>query len=261
MICRDVIEQIEAVYDKKYALDWDNVGLLVGRDDKIVKKIYLALDPTDEVIEEAISMHADMLITHHPLIFGSIKCVNNLDFEGRRVLRLAQNDISYYAMHTNYDVKGMADLSIQKLGMDSGEVLDVTSVEVDGREEGIGRVYDMKTSMSLGECCEMVKEAYDLDCVRVFGDVKQMVHRLAICPGAGKSDILTALSKGADVYVTGDIGHHDGLDAVAQGLSVIDAGHYGIEHIFVEDMKQYLEERLSGVEIVAAPVKHPFVTI
>ena len=164
-------------------------------------------------------------------------------------------------MHTNYDVKGMADLSIQKLGMDSGEVLDVTSVEVDGREEGIGRVYDMKISMSLGECCEMVKEAYDLDCVRVFGDVKQMVHRLAICPGAGKSDISTALSKGADVYVTGDIGHHDGLDAVAQGLSVIDAGHYGIEHIFVEDMKQYLEERLSGVEIVAAPVKHPFVTI
>ena len=97
--------------------------------------------------------------------------------------------------------------------------------------------------------------------MRVFGDVKQMVHRLAICPGAGKSDISTALSKGADVYVTGDIGHHDGLDAVAQGLSVIDAGHYGIEHIFVEDMKQYLEERLSGVEIVAAPVKHPFVTI
>ena len=121
MICREIIEQIEDVYDKKYALDWDNVGLLVGRDDKEVKKIYLALDPTEEVIEEAAAMQADMLITHHPLIFGSIKCVNNLDFEGRRVLKLAQNDISYYAMHTNYDVKGMADLSIRnRIGGGSG---------------------------------------------------------------------------------------------------------------------------------------------
>lgn len=261
MICREIIEQIEAVYDRKYALSWDNVGLLVGRDDKEVKKIYLALDPTEGVIEEAIRMQADMLITHHPLIFGSIKCVNNLDFEGRRVLKLAQNDISYYAMHTNYDVKGMADLSIRKLGAESGEVLDVTCVDTDGKEEGIGRVYDLKEPMTLKDCCELVKRAYGLDCVRVFGDTEANVHRLAICPGAGKSDISAALASGADVYVTGDIGHHDGLDANAQGLAVIDAGHYGVEHIFVEDMKQYLEQRTSGVEIVTAPVRHPFQTI
>ncbi len=261
MICREIIEQIEDVYDKKYALDWDNVGLLVGRDDKEVKKIYLALDPTEEVIEEAAAMQADMLITHHPLIFGSIKCVNNLDFEGRRVLKLAQNDISYYAMHTNYDVKGMADLSIRKLGAESGEVLDVTSVDAEGKEEGIGRVYDLEDPMTLKACCELVKHAYGLDCVRVFGDIEEKVHRLAICPGAGKSDISAAITKGADVYVTGDIGHHDGLDANARGLAVIDAGHYGIECIFVEDMKQYLEQRVSEIEIVTAPVRHPFKTV
>ena len=79
--------------------------------------------------------------------------------------------------------------------------------------------------------------------------------------GAGKSDIKEALSKQADVYVTGDIGHHDGLDAVAQGLSIIDAGHYGIEHIFVEDMKEYLEEYLDDVEVEEEPVRHPFATV
>lgn len=261
MLCREIMEQIETVYGKQYALDWDNVGLLAGRDDKSVKKIYLALDPTEEVIAEAIRIQADMLITHHPLIFGSVKCVNNLDFEGRRILKLAQNDISCYAMHTNYDVRGMADLSIQKLGMTSGEILDVTCVGAEGKEEGIGRVCDLKEPVTLEACCEMVKQAYDLDCVRVFGDVTGMVRRLAICPGAGRSDIPAALASGADVYVTGDIGHHDGIDAVAQGMAVIDAGHYGIEHIFVEDMKQYLEQRLTGVEIIAAPLRHPFITV
>ena len=184
MICRNIIRQIERKYDKKYALDWDNVGLLVGRDDKEVKKIYVAVDPTDEVIQEAIDCGADMLVTHHPLIFTSIRCVNNLDFEGRRVLKLAQNDISYYAMHTNYDVMGMADLAVQKLGETYGEVLDVTAVNEDGSEEGIGRVYTMRESMTLRACCEQVKQAFSLDCVKVFGDLEGRVTRLAVCPGS-----------------------------------------------------------------------------
>ena len=261
MICKDIIREIEKKFDRKHALSWDNVGLLVGRDDKEVQKIYVAVDPTDEVIQDAVEWGADMLITHHPLIFSGIKCVNNLDFEGRRVLKLAQNDISYYAMHTNYDVMGMADLAIQKLGEMAAEVLDVTETNEDGTEEGIGRVYTLKQPMTLLACCEHVKESFSLDHVRVFGKTDGMVTRVAICPGAGKSVIDAALKKQADVYITGDIGHHDGLDAVARGMAVIDAGHYGIEHIFIEDVKCYLECHLEGVEVKDAPIRHPFLTI
>ena len=111
MICREIIKEIEARFPKHYAMEWDNVGLQVGRSDKEVKRIYLALDATDEVIEEAADWGADMLITHHPMIFKAMKKINDEDFIGRRVLKLIRDDISYYAMHTNYDVIGMADLS------------------------------------------------------------------------------------------------------------------------------------------------------
>ena len=94
MLCKDVMDVIEAAYPREYALDWDNVGLLVGRDDKEVRRIYIALDATDEVIDAAIESQADMLVTHHPMIFGALKRINNLDFIGSRILKLIQSDIS-----------------------------------------------------------------------------------------------------------------------------------------------------------------------
>ena len=104
MFCKEIMEKIEKSYPRAYAMDWDNVGLLVGRDDKEVKKIYVALDATDDVVDAAVEAGTDMLVTHHPLIFFGMKKINNLDFIGKRLLKLIQNDISYYAMHTNYDV-------------------------------------------------------------------------------------------------------------------------------------------------------------
>ena len=103
----------------RYALSWDNVGLLAGREDKEVAKIYVALDAKDEVVDEAILAGADMLVTHHPLIFSGMKQVNNQNFIGRRLVKLIQHDISYYAMHTNYDVKGMADLAADYLKLEN----------------------------------------------------------------------------------------------------------------------------------------------
>ena len=259
MFCKNIIDIIEGTYPKEFALEGDNVGLLAGRDDKEVRRIYIALDATDTVIEAAIENHADMLVTHHPMIYSSLRQINNLDFIGRRILRLIQNDISYYAMHTNYDVLGMADLSGNKMNFDEMEVLEVT---YEGEKtEGIGRVADLETAVSLFECCENVKKTFHLESVKVFGELENKVKRIAICPGSGKSVIQTALNKGADVLVTGDIGHHEGIDAVAQGLAVIDAGHYGIEHIFIEDMKQYLIQHFQEMEVIGAPISHPFIIL
>ena len=131
----------------------------------------------------------------------------------------------------------------------------------DGREEGIGRIGELEKPMTLEECCVYVKHRLKLGSLKVFGDMDQKVSRLAISPGSGRSAVAPAIAKGADVLVTGDIGHHDGLDAVGQGLAVIDAGHYGTEYIFIDDMKQFLEEKLPVLEVVTTPIVHPFQVI
>ena len=260
MQCKEIMQVIEAAYPRSAALDFDNVGLLAGRAGKEVNRVYLALDATDAVIDRAIEAGADMLITHHPLIFSPMKRVTDEDFIGRRVVKLIQSDIAYYAMHTNYDVLGMATLSEKILGIKNSQVLDVTMCE-DGNEEGIGRVGDLEKPMTLEECCVYVKHKLKLGSLKVFGDMNGTVSRLAVSPGSGKSAVAPAIAKGADVLVTGDIGHHDGLDAVEQGLAVIDAGHYGTEYIFIDDMKHFLEDKLPVLDVLTTPIIHPFQVI
>ena len=172
-------------------------------------------------------------------------------------MKLIRSDISYYAMHTNYDVLRMAELSEQVLGIRDTEVLDATMGR-EGKEEGIGRVGFLEHPMTLEECCVYVKHRLNLGSLKVFGDMQTEVSRLAISPGSGRSAIPAAVAKKADVLVTGDIGHHDGLDAVEQGLCVIDAGHYGTEYIFIDDMCRFLKEKLPVLDVVSAPVVHPF---
>lgn len=256
MICKEIIEVIEAACPREYALDWDNVGLLAGRDDKEVRCIYIALDATDEVVDAAVKEQADLLITHHPLIFSGLKKINNQDFVGERLLRLIRNDITYYAMHTNYDVCRMGRLAGERMGFSNPRVLEATCEgEID---KGIGEIADLPSELTLEEFSREVKAAFQLEHVRVFGDPEKKISRAAICPGSGKSAIRPAVDKGADVLVTGDIGHHEGIDSVAQGLAVIDAGHYGVEHIFIEDVENFLLKKFDGIRIAAEPVSNPF---
>jgi dinuclear metal center YbgI/SA1388 family protein len=257
MECKKVIEILEKQSPKSYACDWDNVGLLVGREDKEIQKIYIALDATDEVIEEAIANGADMLLTHHPMIFKGMKRVTQEDFIGRRIIRLIQNDMVYYAMHTNFDVMGMADLAADYLEISDTRVLEITSVSETG-EEGIGRYGSLKKEMTVRECCEEVKQAFSLENVKVFGNLERKVKTAAISPGSGRSVISNALQAGVDVLITGDIDHHEGIDAVAQKLTVIDAGHYGVEHIFIPYMEQYLKREAKELEIAVQPLTFPF---
>lgn len=260
MLCKEIIRVIEAAYPREAALDFDNVGLLAGRSEKEVNRVYIALDATDAVIDRAVRAGADMLITHHPLIFSPLKKVTDENFISRRIVKLIQNDISYYAMHTNYDVLGMAELSEKILGIRDTEVLDITR-ENGGIPEGIGRIGSLEQPVTLEECCVYIKHKLNLGSLKVFGDMDAKVSRLAISPGSGKSAIGAAIAKGADILVTGDIGHHEGLDAVEQGLLVIDAGHYGTEYIFIDDMKRFLEDKLPVLQVTAAPVIHPFQVI
>lgn len=256
MICREIIDILQEQSPERYACHWDNVGLLVGNPEKEVNTVYIALDATEETIAEAAEAEADLLLTHHPLIFQGLKKVNTEDFTGRRVITLIQNDISCYAMHTNFDVKGMAQLGAERMGLTDCQVLDVTCQEE--QEEGIGKVGLLPCTMTVAECAGKVKEAFGVELVKIFGRPDDRVAKAAICPGSGKSVIGKAIVAGAQVLITGDIDHHDGIDSAAQGLAIIDAGHYGVEKMFISYMETYLKERTSGIRIIAQPEKQPF---
>lgn len=257
MKCSDLIQVLTRQFAESYACDWDNVGLLAGRRDKEVQKVFIALDASDEAVQEAVAKKADLLLTHHPLIFKGVKRITDDDFTGRRLMAMIRADMSYYAMHTNFDVMGMADLAADRMGMMETVPLEVTCVE-DGTAQGIGRVGNLEQEMSLAECCQKVKSVFGPENVKVFGKLEWMVRRAAICPGAGKSNVNDALCAGADVYITGDIDHHTGMDAAASGMAVIDAGHYGIEYLFIPYMAQYLREQVPELEILEQERTEPF---
>lgn len=260
MKCYEIIEKLETLSPVSYAEAWDNIGLLAGRRDKEVNTIYIALDATDDVIEEAVRLKADLLLTHHPLIFKKMSRVNTDDFIGRRVFRLIQNDICYYAMHTNFDVMGMADAAADELKLQNCQVLNVT-YEDEISKEGCGRFGSFAKKISLAECAELVKRTYQVPNVRVFGNLTDMVEIAAVMPGSGGSYIQDALRAGADVMITGDIDHHEGIDAIAQGLNIIDAGHYGIEKLFIPYMKEFLHRELPNIQLYQAEQKEPFVVV
>ena len=171
MKCSEIIKILETLSPRSMACDWDNPGLLAGRSGKEVKTIFLAVDATDSVIEQAEQAGADMILTHHPLIFKGIKQVSDQNFIGRRVLRMIQDDISYYAMHTNFDAAPgcMADLAAKKLGLTDCEVLEKMGETGDGTSYGIGCTGRFEQPMTLREAAEQVKEAFGLPYAAVFG--------------------------------------------------------------------------------------------
>lgn len=257
MRCSDVMKILETLSPKNFAENWDNVGLLVGRKEKTVHKVMLALDATDDVVEQAVLQQVDMLITHHPLLFSGIKKITEDDFIGRRLIKLIKNDICYYAMHTNFDVMGMADAAADAMKLQDCEALEVT-YEDEIAKEGIGRIGKLSHEMSVEECAAFCKEVFEIDSIRVYGEPDAMLETAAIVPGSGKDYIETALNKGADVYITGDIGHHHGLDAMEQGLVIMDAGHYGIEKIFVPYLAEFFASQMPELIVVKAVQKAPF---
>lgn len=260
MKCYELIENLEMHSPLNYAEDWDNIGLLVGRRDKDIQSVYLALDVTDEVIEEVVCLKADCLLTHHPLIFHKLDRINTDHFIGRRVFELIQNDVCHYSMHTNFDVMGMADAAADDLGLENRQVLHVTYQD-DISKEGCGRYGRLPHKMTLRECAQLVKQCFHVPTVRVYGDLDSMVEDAALMPGAGADYIGDALEFGADVMITGDMKHHEAIDALAQGVSIIDAGHYGIEKLFVPYMEEYLRRRFPKLKIYTEKSKEPFTVV
>lgn len=261
MKCREIIDALNKRWPECYALSFDNVGLLAGDREQEVHHIFVALDVTDDVLEQALACKADMIITHHPLLFSAIKRVTTDDFIGKRIVKMIRNGISYYAMHTNFDVIGMARLNALSLNLQNPGVLEVTYEDADGHKEGIGRIGDLEHPMTLKVFGSYVKNQLGLEKVRVYGNLDQEIMKVAISSGSGKSMVKEAIRAGVQVLVTGDIDYHTGIDAVAQNLMIVDAGHYGTEMIFIEHMEKELKEMFDGIQVTAAEIQQPFALI
>lgn len=257
LTCEEIMKGLEELSPIQFAEAWDNVGLLIGRKEKQVQRVLLCVDVTEHIISQAITEEIDMIISHHPLIFSGEKRITNEDWFGARLLRLIQADICVYAMHTNFDVMGMADAAAERLGLLDTEVLQVT-YEDEIATEGIGRAGKFKSAMTLEEAALLVKEAFKVPNVRVFGSPDTICCQAALCPGAGKSLVKDVLRTGADVYITGDIDHHTGIDLVAQGVCVIDAGHYGVEKLFVPYIHDYFSKMMPKCKVLEAIEEEPF---
>ena len=257
---QELITRLEQFCPGSFAMDWDHTGVQVGNWDGDVSCVYIALDATSEVIDAAAKSGAQVLLTHHPLLFSGCKDVTDKDYLGKRILKLAREDITCIAMHTNFDVLHMADAAADELRLLSRQVLEV-SFEDEVSREGIGRVGDLAEHMTLQEFAVYVKEAFKIPSVRFYGDPDLPVVRAAVLPGSGKDEIGLAADAGADVMVTGDITHHVGLDAVEKGIAVIDAGHYGIEKLFVPYMKNYLTRECPELRLCLSPEKEPFTQV
>lgn len=257
MINRELMDLLERFAPKEYACSWDNVGLLIGRADQEIQRVIVALDATNAVVDRAVAEGADLIITHHPMIFSSMKRVNDDGFLGNKILKLVENRISVFAMHTNFDVIGMAALAGKYLDFpEDAQPLEVTAEE-NGRIEGIGRITELAKTVTLGEYTEFVKKALSLEHVLLFGDEDQMIRTVAVSPGSGRSMTELAAQKGADVIITGDIGHHEGLDALDMGLSVIEAGHYGTEYIFIDHVSDFLKKE-TLLEVIPVKTGNPY---
>lgn len=268
MKCSDIIKQLQKLAPEELACSFDNVGLLLGRAEKSVSRVLIALEMSDEVVDLAVDRQADLIITHHPLLFHPLKRINSDDFIGRWVLKLLRNDITYYAMHTNFDraVNGMGTLAADRLGLiqqrmlaDTVEYQDAEGVT---RTGGIGKIGSLPEAMTLDELCGKLSQSFELEGLRVFapkGRRNQKLTEVAIVPGSGGEYVAAAAENGADVLITADVSHHTGCDAVSQGMVVIDAGHYCLEYPFVEYIEQYLSETVSaGVDLITAEYCPPY---
>ena len=248
----EIAKLLEKEFPPAIAEEWDNVGILIGREEKEVKKALLTLDVTDSVVDEAIECGADMIIAHHPMLFAPIKRISDKTPEGRRIIRLIQNDITVFAAHTNLDSAKMGINSklAEMFGLrDSKPVFDA------GEGMGLGRIGTLDSEMSAEEFAKLAKQLLNTT-VRISGDCNKKVECVAVGSGACDDIIPEALKMGADIILTGDCKYHRNLDFVAMGAVVVDAGHYPTEIIATDIFEEVLKN--TGIEIVKSNMKDIF---
>ncbi len=262
--CQTIIEIMEKIAPSYLAESWDNVGLQVGSINDKIDNIMIALDITEDIVNEAVEKKVDLIITHHPLIFKPIKSVTTQDTTGRIIYNLIKNNISFYCCHTNLDKakEGTNEVLARRIGLkDIKPFLAVE--ESDFNNYGLGRIGNISSAVELAYFCEDVKKKLNLTNVKLVGKTNRNIKRVGVCSGSGASFIYDAYKNECDCFVTGDVKYHDAQYALGLGMTVIDAGHFETENIIcdtlVEQLNTYAIENNFDVNVFSSKLNiNPF---
>ncbi|HBC30706.1 MAG TPA: Nif3-like dinuclear metal center hexameric protein [Clostridiales bacterium] len=224
---------------------WDNSGLQIGSMKGNINKIMLTIDINKEGVKQAIQEKVDLIITHHPFFFNTIKKIDFDTYDGEIIEMLIKENINLYSMHTSYDMaeKGVTYNLAQKLNISDYQVLHPVNMDNSGYG-GIGEV----APINIIDYAKFVKETLEAEGVKLYCNDEKTVKRVAFCGGSGSEFIGDAIKQNADVYITGDIKYHQAQEAVKDNLCIIDAGHYNTEVHSMETIMEVLGK--TGMEII-----------
>jgi len=240
----DVVSRLESYASSSHAESWDNVGLLVEPSTPhVVSTLFLTNDLTEEVMEEAKQNSADLIVSYHPPLFSSIKRITQSTWKNRILVKAMENRIAIYSPHTSYDaIKG--GVNDWLLSCFDGEVTPITPSS-ENPENGMGRILKLHTPLLIEDVLTKVKKHLGLSHVRVAFPTPrpEMIYSIGSCAGSGASVLRNVRT---DLYLTGEMSHHDVLDAVANKRVVILCEHSNTERGFLHTLKPLLENMMEN---------------
>lgn len=238
----EILTYLESLAPHFMKMDWDNVGLLCGSRSREVTKVLVALDPFEGVCKEAVDVGAQLIVTHHPLIFKALSAVTDDTSIGRTIQMLCENRISAINAHTNLDCApgGVNDRLAASLGLSDIAVIDPMGTDEEGRKWGLLRKGTV-SEQPLPTFLSTVKNALRCKGLR-YVDTGKPVCNVAVGGGACASEILAAVKAGCDTFVTSDVKYNQFWDAYDLGLNLIDAGHFHTEN----PVTAYLAEKITA---------------
>lgn len=240
---QDVINYLDDTLHPEYQEDYDNSGFLLGEGDTTYSGSLVVLDLTDEAVDEALALGLNLIVTHHPFIFGGVKRITDSDSLGRLIMKLINHNLSVYAAHTNLDnmPEGVSGILCEKLGLIDCRILGLRS---DNEAIGGGMVGMLPEAMQKEDFLLKVKALTGQPMVRYAGG-SATVQRVALCGGSGSFLIDNALAIGADIYLTADIKYHDFQRATSH-MAIADIGHYESEQFAKEVISRVILKKFSN---------------
>lgn len=237
----DIYEYLQTLAPLELQLGFDNAGIQIGKLSNSVTRVLLALDVTSEVVSEAAELGAELIVSHHPLIFTPIKNITD-----DTLLRLAREDIAVISMHTNLDIAegGVNDVLLSLFNAERVDYLD---------EDNCGRVGELAKELDLSEFLIECKAALKANGLRYY-DAHRRVKRVAVMGGSGGDYVADAANKGCDTYITADIKHHQFLLAKELNINLIDADHYCTENPVIPAVAAKLQAAFPEVEFTVSKV-------
>lgn len=257
MILQDIINTIESVAPLKWQEAWDNSGLQVGDRNADITAALLTTDVTESVVDEAISKHCDLIISHHPLLFHGLKTLSGTTPQERIVEKAILHHIAIYSSHTAMDsfLHGVSGRMAEKLGIRQYRILvnntqctihdnapdsPIHQLTDSTIPHGLGVIGQLPEPMSFDTLLLTIKKTFDAPVIRYTLPVRKEVQTIAVCGGAGAEFMTNAIEQGADVFITADCKYHEFMDAVGR-IALVDLDHWVSEHFTRDIFKELLD--------------------